>query len=55
VYIIIEYIITNPQLSKENFREKEKLVTGPGWWPDTRTDWPIDHPFESWIKMACPK
>jgi hypothetical protein len=23
------YKITNPQLSKENFKEKEKLVTGP--------------------------
>jgi hypothetical protein len=24
---------------------KEKLVTGPGWWPGTRTDWPTDHRF----------
>jgi hypothetical protein len=28
--------ITNLQLSKENFKEKEKLVTG------TWTDWPTD-------------
>jgi hypothetical protein len=25
------YNITNPQLSKENFKEKEKLVAGPRW------------------------
>jgi hypothetical protein len=25
------YKITNPQLSKENFKEKEKLVVGPRW------------------------
>jgi hypothetical protein len=30
--------ITNPQLSKENFKEKEKVVMG----PDSRTDWPTD-------------
>jgi hypothetical protein len=34
------YKITNPQLSKVNFKDKEKLVTGPRWAPDTRTDWP---------------
>jgi hypothetical protein len=32
------YKITNPQLPKENFKEKEKLVTGPRWVPDTKTD-----------------
>jgi hypothetical protein len=36
------YKITNPQLSKENVKEKEKLVAGPGWGPDTKTDWPTD-------------
>jgi hypothetical protein len=36
------YKITNPQLSKENFKDKEKLVTGPRWVPDTKTDWSID-------------
>jgi hypothetical protein len=36
------YKITNPQLSKENFKEKEKLVAGPRWVPDTRTNWPTD-------------
>jgi hypothetical protein len=36
------YKITNTQLSEGNFKEKEKLVTGPGWAPDTRTDWPND-------------
>jgi hypothetical protein len=25
----VRYKITSPQLSKENFKEKEKLVTGP--------------------------
>jgi hypothetical protein len=34
--------ITNPQLSKENFKEKEKLVAGPRWVPDSKTDWPTD-------------
>jgi hypothetical protein len=27
-------------LSKGNFKEKEKSVTGPRWAPDTKTDWP---------------
>jgi hypothetical protein len=34
------YKITNPQLSKDNFKEKEKLAVGPRWVPDTKTDWP---------------
>jgi hypothetical protein len=34
--------ITNSQLSKENFKEKEKLVAVPRWVPDTKTDWPTD-------------
>jgi hypothetical protein len=32
----------NPQLSEGNFKEKEKLVAGPRWEPDTKTDWPTD-------------
>jgi hypothetical protein len=28
-------------MSEGNFKEKEKLVTGPKWAPDTRTDWPM--------------
>jgi hypothetical protein len=36
------YKITNPQLSEGNFEEKEKLVAGPRWVPDTKTDWPTD-------------
>jgi hypothetical protein len=32
--------IINPQLSEGNFQEKEKLVVGPRWAPDTKTDWP---------------
>jgi hypothetical protein len=32
------YKITNPRLSKENLKEKEKLVAGPGRGPDTKTD-----------------
>jgi hypothetical protein len=30
--------ITNAQLSEENFKAKVKLVTGPRWAPDTKTD-----------------
>jgi hypothetical protein len=37
------YKLTKPQLSKGNFKEKEELVTGPRWAPDSRTDWPTDH------------
>jgi hypothetical protein len=29
--------------SKGNFKEKEKLVTGPRWAPDNKTDWPTDY------------
>jgi hypothetical protein len=36
------YKITKSQLSKANFKEKEKSVTGPRWAPDTKTDWPTD-------------
>jgi hypothetical protein len=32
------YKITIPELSKENFKEKEKLVVGPRWVTDTKTD-----------------
>jgi hypothetical protein len=28
------------QLSEENFKENVKLVAGPRWAPDTKTDWP---------------
>jgi hypothetical protein len=34
--------ITRPQLSERNFKEKEKLVLGPRWAPDTKTVWPTD-------------
>jgi hypothetical protein len=34
--------LANPELSKENFKQKEKLVTGPRRVPDTKTDWPTD-------------
>jgi hypothetical protein len=27
---------------EENFKEKVKLVAGPRWAPDTKTDWPTD-------------
>jgi hypothetical protein len=36
------YKITNPQLSKENSKEKEKLVEVLRWVRDTKTDWPTD-------------
>jgi hypothetical protein len=36
------YKIINSQLSKINFEKKEKLVAGPRWVPDTKTDWPTD-------------
>jgi hypothetical protein len=30
-------------MAEYDFRiEKEKLVTGPRWWPDTGTDWSTD-------------
>jgi hypothetical protein len=32
------YKVTNPQLSKKNFKEEEKLVTSPRWVPDTKTE-----------------
>jgi hypothetical protein len=32
------YKIINQQLSKENIKEEEKLVAGPRWVPDTKTD-----------------
>jgi hypothetical protein len=33
----------NPQLSKNNYREKrKKLVADPRWVPDTKIDWPTD-------------
>jgi hypothetical protein len=34
--------ITNQQLSEGNFMEKEKLVAGPRWAPDTKGGWPTD-------------
>jgi hypothetical protein len=34
------YKVTKPQMTKENVKEKEKLIAGPGWAPDTKTDWP---------------
>jgi hypothetical protein len=36
------YKITNTQMSEENLKEKEKLVKGPRWAPDTKADWPTD-------------
>jgi hypothetical protein len=42
ICIMMSYKITNPQMSKENVKEKEKLVAGPRWAPDTKTDWPTD-------------
>jgi hypothetical protein len=34
--------ITNRNCLKENLKEKEKLVAGSRWAPDTKTDWPTD-------------
>jgi hypothetical protein len=34
--------ITNPQLFKENFKDKEKLVVGSRRVSDTKTDWPTE-------------
>jgi hypothetical protein len=36
------YKIINRNCLKENLKEKEKLVTGPRWAPDAKTDWPTD-------------
>jgi hypothetical protein len=42
------YKIIKPQLSKGNFKEKEKLVAGPKWVPDNKTDWPtVGHKLTS--------
>jgi hypothetical protein len=37
------YKIKNSQLSEENFKEKESLVTGFRWMPGAKTDWPTDY------------
>jgi hypothetical protein len=34
--------IINPQLSEGNFKEKQKLVAGCRWAPDTKIDWLTD-------------
>jgi hypothetical protein len=34
--------ITKRNYLKENLKDKEKLVAGPSWAPDTKTDWPTD-------------
>jgi hypothetical protein len=34
--------ITNSNCLKENLEEKEKLVAGPRWAPDTMSDWLTD-------------
>jgi hypothetical protein len=39
----------NTQMSNGNFRKKIKLVKGPRWAPDTKTDWPSD--CRSWINF----
>jgi hypothetical protein len=36
------YNITNSNCLKEILKEIEKLVAGPRWAPDTKTDWPTD-------------
>jgi hypothetical protein len=36
------YKIPNRNCLKEKLKEKEKLVAGPRWAPDTKTDWPTD-------------
>jgi hypothetical protein len=36
------YNITNSNCLKENIKEIEKLVAGPRWAPDTKTDWPTN-------------
>jgi hypothetical protein len=34
-------------MSEGNFKEKEKLVKGPIWAPDTKTDWPTGRKLTS--------
>jgi hypothetical protein len=36
------YNITNSNCLKENLKEIEKMVAGPRWAPDTKTDWPTN-------------
>jgi hypothetical protein len=33
--------------------EKEKLVAGPRWWADTRTDWPTDRRSSNSFDFDC--
>jgi hypothetical protein len=37
-----ERALQNYKPATAKFKEKEKLVPGPGWGPDTKTDWPPD-------------
>jgi hypothetical protein len=36
------YKITNSNRLKENLKEKERLVAGARWAPDTMAEWPTD-------------
>jgi hypothetical protein len=36
------YNITNSNCLQENLKKIEKLVAGPRWAPDTKTDWPTN-------------
>jgi hypothetical protein len=36
------YMIHNRNCLQEKLTEKEKLVAGPRWTPDTKSDWPTD-------------
>jgi hypothetical protein len=38
--LLSERELQNYKLSEENFKEEVKLVAGPRWVPDTKTDWP---------------
>jgi hypothetical protein len=39
-------------MSKEKFKEKEKLVVCPRWVPDTKTDWPTDsRRKKNWLRV----
>jgi hypothetical protein len=45
-------MITNPQLSKENFKGKKQFVTDPRCWPDTRTKWSIVFRSRLWLYLT---
>jgi hypothetical protein len=47
------YKLTNRNCLKENLKENEKLVAGPRWAPDTKTDWPTGNVTSTSTSKCC--